>query len=68
VSVSVQSDVHCDGASVGADTDRCFGWIEGVSGLSVDRPGARAKARSSGWVHQKGKDLCPGCAEGIGQV
>ena len=54
MSTTITTDVFCDGPD-------CFAWIDGVSGPGVDRPGARARARQYGWVHRKGKDLCPEC-------
>lgn len=54
MSITVTTDVFCDG---------CMAWIDGVTGPSVDRPGARARVKQHGWTHTKGKDYCPECSE-----
>jgi hypothetical protein len=58
--IRVTSSVVCDGLSPAGSCPRN---TVGVVGPSVNRPGARMAAAAHGWVHRKGRDLCPQCAQ-----
>lgn len=56
MSLSVITDVFCDGAG-------CNAWTEGADAHPTHAQGvrARANARLAGWVRRNGLDLCPYC-------
>jgi hypothetical protein len=56
MSITISTDVFCDG-------EDCLNWTQGVTGRRAATWRARDAAKQSGWVHRKGRDLCPACAK-----
>lgn len=56
MSLLISTDVSCDGD--------CSQWTEGTTGMRTDARTARKAAKRAGWIHLRGRDYCPRCAEG----
>jgi hypothetical protein len=56
MSITITTDVFCDG-------DGCGTWTGGVTGFIANPVAARWQAKGKGWKRINRKDLCPACAE-----
>lgn len=54
MSLTISTDVFCDGAG-------CSQWTHGCTGPRTDAKAARKIAKREGWGTAAGRDFCPAC-------
>lgn len=54
MSVTITTDIHCDG-------EGCDVWTRGTTGPRPGAHAARVAAQRAGWQITRKRDLCPAC-------
>lgn len=56
MSITITTDIFCDG-------DDCGVWTDGTTGPRTNAPLARRNAKAAGWTITTRRDTCPACSE-----